>query len=222
MTPSAAPAVRPRVLSLRQNAPPEFRVPADWLTNPHFVYVGRANRRYNLPASEFCNDNIIGEDGDRAECIARYADALKVHLNLDPAFRDRVAALAGKALVCWCAPAACHADILADAVVWVHEWLAREAQKPAAPPAEESKSARAQLQEEYQAEVHSRVEAARETVKTATDLESFRQWRRDFLAPAMDYTLADHVKARRTPPAGGATAPRLNGRRESSHATKRR
>jgi uncharacterized protein DUF4326 len=52
----------------------------------------------------------IGLDGDRAEVIAKY----EAWLRAQPALLARLPELAGKVLGCWCAPRACHADVLAQ------------------------------------------------------------------------------------------------------------
>ena len=70
---------------------------------PAAVYVGRPTK--------WGNPFVIGRDGTRAQVIAKYADWLDgmVHtgrLDLDE--------LVGKDLVCWCAPHACHADVLLE------------------------------------------------------------------------------------------------------------
>jgi hypothetical protein len=63
------------------------------------VYVGRP--------SKWGNPFILGVDGDREQVIRRYYQFLT---GGDLALT--LAELRGKDLVCWCAPQACHADIL--------------------------------------------------------------------------------------------------------------
>lgn len=66
------------------------------------IYVGRPTK--------WGNPYTIGKDGDRATVIKRYADRLDA---FDPALHaEWVLPLRGRDLVCWCAPLACHADIL--------------------------------------------------------------------------------------------------------------
>lgn len=60
------------------------------------VYVGRG--------SPWGNPFKIGKDGTRAEVIAKFEKKILPTLNLKP--------LKGKHLICYCAPLACHADIL--------------------------------------------------------------------------------------------------------------
>ena len=84
---------RPRVYSKRQGDP---QPPAG------AVYVGRP--------SIYGNPFPIGRDG-RDACVARYEEWLyqpaQAHL------RERaIDELRGRDLVCWCAPLACHADVL--------------------------------------------------------------------------------------------------------------
>lgn len=55
----------------------------------------------------------LGEDGDRETVIANYRNHYLPH---KPSLQDRLIDLEGKALACWCAPEACHGDVLADIV----------------------------------------------------------------------------------------------------------
>lgn len=69
-----------------------------------FVYIGRG--------SEFGNPFRIGEDGNREEVIEKYREWFLKRVTEDPAFRRKVWELEGKKLVCFCAPARCHGEIL--------------------------------------------------------------------------------------------------------------
>lgn len=64
-------------------------------------------------SSKWGNPFVLGEDGDRDEVIASYREHYLPH---KPSLLARVGELEGKALACWCAPQACHGDVLADAV----------------------------------------------------------------------------------------------------------
>lgn len=66
------------------------------------VYIGRP--------SKWGNPFVIGRDGTRAEVIAKY----KAWLEGQPHLMDDLHELKGKTLGCWCAPAACHGDILME------------------------------------------------------------------------------------------------------------
>ena len=61
-------------------------------------------------ATPWGNTFVLGRDGDRATVIARYRDH---YLPRNPALIARLGELRGKALGCWCAPEACHGDVLA-------------------------------------------------------------------------------------------------------------
>lgn len=81
---------------------------------PSAVYVGRPSEWGN-PFSHLDGTSAEWRVADREEAIARYRDWLMARLNAEPALRRRlVSELAGKDLVCWCAPKACHADVLAE------------------------------------------------------------------------------------------------------------
>lgn len=73
---------------------------------PHgAVYVGRP--------SVYGNPFVIGTHGTRDEVVDRYEQALLKKFERDPHALERLQnALRGKDLVCWCAPARCHADVL--------------------------------------------------------------------------------------------------------------
>ncbi len=76
------------------------------------AYVGRANRRRGLAGSDFGNPFVVDVDGTREEVVDRYRSWL-----LDePALLDRLHELRGRRLACWCKPAACHGDVLAELV----------------------------------------------------------------------------------------------------------
>jgi hypothetical protein len=69
--------------------------------HPDFdVYIGRP--------SKWGNPFVIGKDGTREEVIEKYEEYLRNNLDLLAALPE----LKGKVLACWCAPAACHGDIL--------------------------------------------------------------------------------------------------------------
>ena len=69
------------------------------------IYIGRG--------SKWGNPFIMGKDGDRETVIRKYKELLeqKIHCGQIRAFD--LAELADRPLVCFCAPKACHGDILA-------------------------------------------------------------------------------------------------------------
>lgn len=64
------------------------------------VYVGRP--------SKWGNPFLIGRDGNRAEVIQKFTDYI-LHT---PHLLNDMPELRGHDLVCWCAPDACHGDVL--------------------------------------------------------------------------------------------------------------
>ena len=66
------------------------------------VYIGRP--------SKWGNPFVIGKDGTRNEVIAKY----RTHLLRDARLMATLPELRGKDLVCWCAPCACHGDVLLE------------------------------------------------------------------------------------------------------------
>jgi hypothetical protein len=66
------------------------------------IYIGRP--------SKWGNPFVIGRDGTRADVIAKYRRWLLTQPTLLAALPE----LAGKTLGCWCAPQACHGDVLVE------------------------------------------------------------------------------------------------------------
>jgi hypothetical protein len=64
------------------------------------VHIGRG--------SIWGNPFVIGRDGDRAEVIRKY----ELYLETKPELIARLPELRGKRIGCFCAPQACHGDVL--------------------------------------------------------------------------------------------------------------
>ncbi len=64
------------------------------------VYIGRP--------SKWGNPFSIGQDGSRDEVIEKY----RLWILTQPDLRAALPELEGKILGCWCAPQACHGDVL--------------------------------------------------------------------------------------------------------------
>jgi hypothetical protein len=62
--------------------------------------------------SEWGNPFELPGDGDRDTVIRNYAEHYLPH---KPSLLNKIETLAGKALGCWCAPEACHGDVLKEA-----------------------------------------------------------------------------------------------------------
>lgn len=67
------------------------------------VYIGRP--------SKWGNPYVLGRDGDRLEIVKKYDAYIRADQNLLEACRRE---LRGKILGCWCAPKACHGDVLVE------------------------------------------------------------------------------------------------------------
>lgn len=74
------------------------------------VYIGRG--------SPWGNPFRIGPDGPREEVIEKYRQYLWQRIKTDPSLIDKLIALDGKSLGCYCAPLPCHGDVLAKAIAW--------------------------------------------------------------------------------------------------------
>lgn len=77
------------------------------------VYIGRAGKGQD---GYFGNPFPLRDPNSRAEVLARYREWFHMRLRIDPDFKSRVLALRGKRLGCFCKPAACHGDVIAE---WV-------------------------------------------------------------------------------------------------------
>lgn len=79
---------------------------------PHPLVVHLKRDKYDVRidrATKWGNPFRIGEHGTRDEVIARYEQWML----RDQYLMSRLAELHGKVLGCWCAPQACHGDVLA-------------------------------------------------------------------------------------------------------------
>ena len=61
--------------------------------------------------------------GSRADVIERYRQDLWRRIRSGEMPLEELAALANRELGCWCAPRACHAEVLARAAIWAAEQL---------------------------------------------------------------------------------------------------
>ena len=66
------------------------------------AYVGRPTK--------WGNPFIIGRDGNRDQVVEKF----RAWIVMQPHLMSALGELKGKDLVCWCAPAKCHADVLIE------------------------------------------------------------------------------------------------------------
>lgn len=64
------------------------------------IYIGRG--------SPYGNPYVIGKNGTREECIAKFEALIRANSHLVTHIKQ----LRGRDLLCYCAPRACHGDIL--------------------------------------------------------------------------------------------------------------
>lgn len=89
------------------------------------VYIGRKNARTGWKGSPLANPFVIGKDGTRDEVVEKYRKWLNAKCRENDAEimaeLKRIQKLDRKALrlVCWCAPEACHGDVILRALNWL-------------------------------------------------------------------------------------------------------
>ena len=91
----------PKVINARGREPNEI--------GPNEVYIGRQTRN-GWKKSRWANPFKLSRDGDPAAVIAMYRRWLMQR----PVLLAALPELHGKDLVCWCAPEACHGDVLLE------------------------------------------------------------------------------------------------------------
>lgn len=106
----------PRVLNLkaiREGVPAAITYAAAAKLEPSFFYIGREMRQHGLDCSEWANLAKITEDTPEARAWAVRDYALR---KLDDPNRCDLGSLAGRSLLCWCAPKICHGDALVELI----------------------------------------------------------------------------------------------------------
>jgi len=74
------------------------------------VYIGRP--------SIFGNPFSMRSERDRMAVIEKYREYFLARIESDPVFKQKVLALKGKRLGCFCAPKPCHGDVIIE---WLKE-----------------------------------------------------------------------------------------------------
>lgn len=75
------------------------------------VYIGRSGKGQD---GYFGNPFRRGYNETKDSCIKKYREYFYNRINSDPEFKNRIHALKGKILGCFCKPYACHGDIIKD------------------------------------------------------------------------------------------------------------
>lgn len=83
--------------------------PAGWQSDRKYVYIGRPGKGLS---GYYGNPIMLRNEADREEVLHQYYDYAAKRIHEDPKFAAMVLALEGKTLVCFCAPKACHGDVL--------------------------------------------------------------------------------------------------------------
>jgi hypothetical protein len=102
--------------------------------SPYEVYVGRGRDPFTEEQPEFDWGNRFSHKDSkfdivrvdtREEAVALHKAELWERIKSGELSLERLAALAGKTLGCYCKPACCHGDTLANGSIWAVEELAR-------------------------------------------------------------------------------------------------
>lgn len=93
---------------------------------PYDVYIGRPSPWGN-PFSHKEGTQAAYKVATREEAVRRYREWLWQRIRTEPGLVAALAELHGKTLGCWCAPKACHGDVLVLAARWAAAQLADRA-----------------------------------------------------------------------------------------------
>lgn len=95
----------------------------DEIFGDRWTYIGRANVYAGLPRSPLANPFKVGDFGGRqGATLSRYRRWLWGRIRAgDTAVIEALRAINETAvLVCWCAPAPCHGEVVRAAAAWLH------------------------------------------------------------------------------------------------------
>lgn len=90
----------------------------EWMDDEKNAYIGRAGvvfinkERFPKTKSDWANPYKVGTHGDKEEVLHMYEEYMRNRLEVEPELKERLKALRGKCLGCWCAPEKCHGDVL--------------------------------------------------------------------------------------------------------------
>jgi len=99
--------------------------PMGWETNPQYVYIGRAGHGldgyYGNPILTYEKCPICGKIHVGAGTIKCFEQYLINRCKTDTDYFNRIKALYGKTLVCFCKPHPCHGDIYKKYADMIHD-----------------------------------------------------------------------------------------------------
>lgn len=112
----------------------EFPDDHEYIGREGVVFVTRDEQKERYPkrASIWANPYKVGEkqgEYTRDEAIAKYEGFIRGKLEQDPSLIDKLLALKGKELGCWCKPQACHGDVLVKLIQEYEEKISEESAK---------------------------------------------------------------------------------------------
>ena len=96
--------VNVRISELKKIGYEDFK---SWSKNPKNIYIGRQNDFNGIKGSKWNNPFKLATYG-RSGCI----DEFEKYLRKNKELMSSLPELEGKTLGCWCAPEACHGDVL--------------------------------------------------------------------------------------------------------------
>jgi hypothetical protein len=97
---------------------PKYNNLKEWMADTNNVYIGRRGvvfvdgQRYPAEDSVWANPFKVGKEYTREEAIRAYETHIRAKIERMNLW-DQLDALRGKHLGCWCAPDACHGDVIA-------------------------------------------------------------------------------------------------------------
>jgi hypothetical protein len=91
-----------------------------------FVYIGRANPRHGFSGSPLCNPFHLLTESDRPKVIQDFKENLWSNIQMKTPMYYELLRLKELyleqgilRLACWCAPKACHGDVVKSAILWL-------------------------------------------------------------------------------------------------------
>ena len=77
---------------------------------PYDVYIGRAGKGQD----GYYGNPISLQGGDREACLSAYREYFNKRIAEDATFKERIQALKGKVLGCFCFPKMCHGMVIIE------------------------------------------------------------------------------------------------------------